>query len=106
MLLTVHILELLIITQLIESLQANIPFQKTFIIFIGEIIIEFVSILPQNIFISEIGLGLLTEKMNFDFELGFLIKIYFRFILFFSSVLMVIIYNIYFIMKKKKLKNV
>ena len=105
-LLTVHILELLIITQLIESLQANIPFQKTFIIFIGEIIIEFVSILPQNIFISEIGLGLLTEKMNFDFELGFLIKIYFRFILFFSSVLMVIIYNIYFIMKQKKLKNV
>ena len=96
LLLTVHILELIIITQLVDSLQENIAFQKVFIIFIGEIIIEFVSILPQNIFISEIGLGLLTEKMNFDFELGFLIKIYFRFVLFFSSVLMVIIYNVYY----------
>ena len=106
LLLTVHILELIIITQLVDSLQENIAFQKVFIIFIGEIIIEFVSILPQNIFISEIGLGLLTEKMNFDFELGFLIKIYFRFVLFFSSVLMVIIYNVYFIMKQKNIRNV
>ena len=43
--------------------------------------------------------------MNFNFELGVLIKIYFRFILFFASVFIAILYNVYILLKHKNQKN-
>ena len=47
----------------------------------GNILIDAFNIIPQNLILSEIGFGILTNQMNFNFELGVLIKIYFRFLL-------------------------
>ena len=71
----------------------------------GNTLIDMFNLLPQNLIISEIGLGLLTDQMDFNFELGVLIKIYFRFIVFFSSVFIAILYNIILIFFYKNLKN-
>mgnify|MGYP001330066080 CR=1 FL=1 len=69
------------------------------------ILIDTFNILPQNLIISEIGMGFLTDRMNFDFELGILIKIYLRFIVFFSSVFLAILYNIYHLLFNRKNKS-
>ena len=87
---------------LISAFIQEISFQNSFIIFMGNILIDTFNILPQNLIISEIGLGLLTDKMNFNFELGVLIKIYFRFLLFFASVLIAILYNVLNLLVLKK----
>ena len=71
----------------------------------GNILIDSFNIIPQNLVVSEIGLGLLTNQMNFNFELGVLIKIYYRFLLFFASIFIAIIYNIFILIKYKNQKN-
>ncbi len=97
----IHILEFLALAQLIGSLNENIDLQNSFILFMGNIIIDTVNILPQNLIISEIGLGMLTDQMNFNFELGVLIKIYYRFLVFFASVFIAILYNVYVFFNNK-----
>ena len=97
----IHILEFLALTQLIGSLNENINLQNSFILFMGNILIDAVNILPQNLIISEIGLGMLTNQMNFNFELGVLIKIYYRFLVFFASVFIAILYNVYVFFNNK-----
>jgi hypothetical protein len=73
----------------------------------GNTIIDIFNIVPQNLIVSEIGMGILTDKMNYDFELGVIIKLYLRFVVFFSSVFLAILYNIiYLIFNKKKSLNV
>ena len=59
-------------------------------------LIDTVNLVPQNILISEIGIGFLVQELKYDFELGVLIKLYLRFIIFFSSIFLAIIYNIYY----------
>lgn len=94
--LIIHIIELLLITTLISSLQENIFFKDAYIIFVGMQLIDTVNLVPQNILISEIGIGFLVQELKYDFELGVLIKLYLRFIIFFSSIFLAIIYNIYY----------
>ena len=101
----IHFLEFFILTLLFDSLQGNVGFENSFILFMGNTLIDMFNLLPQNLIISEIGLGLLTDQMEFNFELGVLIKIYFRFIVFFSSVFIAILYNIILIFLNKNLKN-
>ncbi len=101
----IHFLEFFILTLLFSSLQGNIGFENSYILFMGNTLIDMFNLLPQNLIISEIGLGLLTDQMDFNFELGVLIKIYFRFIVFFSSVFIAILYNIILIFFYKNLKN-
>ena len=101
----IHFLEFFILTLLFDSLQGNVGFENSFILFMGNTLIDMFNLLPQNLIISEIGLGLLTDQMDFNFELGVLIKIYFRFIVFFSSVFIAILYNIILIFLNKNLKN-
>ena len=95
----IHIFEFIILIQLIEMLNNNVDFKNSFIIFMGNILIDTVNILPQNLIISEFGLGLLTSKINFNFELGVIIKLYYRFLIFFASVFIAIIYNIFIFLK-------
>ena len=103
--LLLHFIEFLVLTLLIDSLQGNVGFENSFILFMGNTLIDMFNLLPQNLIISEIGLGLLTDQMNFNFELGVLIKIYFRFIVFFASVFIAILYNVALIFLNKNLKN-
>lgn len=91
----IHILEFIIISELIQTLENDIKFKQTFFIFFGTQLIDSLNLLPQNLIISDIGFGILTDKLNYDFELGLLIKIYMRFIIFFSSISIAILYNIY-----------
>ena len=100
--LLIHILEFLILTQLVTTINEKIIFQESYIIFIGNILIDIVNFIPQNLIISEIGLGIITDKMNYNFELGILIKLYLRFIIFFASVFLAIIYNIYILIIEKE----
>tara|TARA_Y100000590_G_scaffold152537_1_gene175130 strand:+ start:4187 stop:5158 length:972 start_codon:yes stop_codon:yes gene_type:complete len=93
--LIIHLLEFIVTTELIKSLESSIDFNKTFYIFFGAQIIDSLNFLPQNILISEIGIGLLTDRLDYDFELGVLIKLYMRFVIFFSSIFLAIFYNIY-----------
>ena len=93
--LVIHILEFVVISELIQSLESDINFKKTFYIFFGAQIIDALNLIPQNLIISEIGIGILTDKLDYDFELGVLIKIYMRFVIFFSSILMALLYNVY-----------
>ena len=71
----------------------------------GNILIDGFNILPQNLIVSEIGFGLLTNQMNFNFELGVLIKIYYRFLLFFASLFIAILYNVFILIKNRNRKN-
>ena len=91
----IHILEFIVISELIQTLENNINFTQTFFIFFGTQLIDSLNLVPQNLIISDISYGILTDKLNYDFELGVLIKIYMRFIIFFSSISMAILYNIY-----------
>ncbi len=101
----IHIFEFLALSQIVDSLNKNVGLQNSFILFIGNILIDAFNILPQNLIISEIGFGILTNQMNFNFELGVLIKIYFRFLLFFASVFIAILYNVFILLKYKNQKN-
>ena len=101
----IHIFEFLALYQLVDSLNKNIGFQNSFLLFMGNILIDSFNIIPQNLVVSEIGLGLLTNQMNFNFELGVLIKIYYRFLIFFASIFIAIIYNIFILTKYKNQKN-
>ena len=98
----IHIIEFLALSQLIDTLNHNVGLKNSFILFIGNILIDAFNVLPQNLIISEIGFGMLTDQMNFNFELGVLIKIYFRFLVFFASVLIAILYNTIIVIKYKK----
>jgi hypothetical protein len=98
----IHIFEFLALSQLIEALNQNVGIKNSFILFMGNILIDAFNILPQNLIISEIGFGMLTDQMNFNFELGVLIKIYFRFLVFFASVFIAILYNLLILLKYKK----
>ncbi len=93
--LLIHLVELLVIIILINSLQADIVLKDSYIIFVGTQLIDSVNIIPQNIFISEIGTGFLVQELNYDFELGVLIKLYLRFLIFFSSIFLAVAYNIF-----------
>ena len=103
----IHIVEFFIITQLVASINNAVTLDQLYILFMGNIIIDTLNIVPQNLIISEIGMGVLTDKMNYDFEFGIVIKLYLRFIVFFSSVFLAILYNIiYFLFNKNKSLNV
>lgn len=101
----IHIIEFFVLTQLVLTIKEGMNFSEFYIIFVGNILIDTFNILPQNLIISEIGMGFLTDRMNFDFELGILIKIYLRFIVFFSSVFLAILYNIYHLLFNRKNKS-
>ena len=100
-----HFFEFLALSQLVDSLNKSVGLQNSFILFMGNILIDAFNILPQNLIVSEIGFGLLTNQMNFNFELGVLIKIYFRFLLFFSSLFIAILYNVFILLKYRNQKN-
>ena len=97
----IHVFEFLALSQLVDSLNKNVGFENSFILFMGNILIDAFNILPQNLIVSEIGFGILTNQMNFNFELGVLIKIYFRFLVFFASVFIAILYNVLILLKYK-----
>lgn len=97
----IHVFEFLALSQLVDSINKNVGFENSFILFMGNILIDAFNILPQNIIVSEIGFGILTNQMNFNFELGVLIKIYFRFLVFFASVFIAILYNALILLKYK-----
>ena len=101
----IHIFEFLALSQLVDTLNQNVGIKNSFILFMGNILIDAFNILPQNLIISEIGFGMLTDQMNFNFELGVLIKIYFRFLVFFASVFIAILYNVFILLKYKNQKN-
>ena len=97
----IHIIEFLILNFLINTLVNNVTLDNVFIIFMGNVLIDTLNILPQNLVVSEIGMGLLTTKLNYNFELGVLIKIYYRFVVFFASVFIALLYNIYILYNNK-----
>ena len=101
----IHIFEFFALSQLVDSLNNNVGLKNSFILFMGNILIDSFNILPQNLIISEIGFGILTNQLNFNFELGVLIKIYFRFLVFFASVFIAILYNLLILLKYKNQKN-
>ena len=103
----IHIIEFFIITQLVTSINNSVTFDQSYLLFMGNTIIDTFNVIPQNLIVSEIGMGILTDKMNYDFEFGIIIKLYLRFIVFFSSVFLAILYNIiYLLFNKKKFFNV
>ena len=101
----IHIFEFFALSQLVDSLNNDVGLKNSFILFMGNILIDSFNILPQNLIISEIGFGILTNQLNFNFELGVLIKVYFRFLVFFASVFIAILYNVFILLKYKNQKN-
>ena len=92
----IHLVELLVIIILINSIQTDIILKDSYIIFVGTQLIDAINIIPQNIFIAEIGIGFLVQELKYDFEAGVLIKLYLRFLIFFSSIFLAVIYNFYY----------
>ena len=60
----IHLIELLVIIVLINSLQTDIILKDSYIIFVGTQLIDSINIIPQNIFISEIGTGFLCTRIK------------------------------------------
>ena len=103
----IHLVEFFVIMLLVKSTSNLLTIDQSYILFMGNTIIDIFNIVPQNLIVAEIGMGILTDKMNYDFELGVIIKLYLRFVVFFSSVFLAILYNIiYLIFNKKKSLNV
>ena len=98
-----HIFEFLIFFELIAGLKLEINFYKSYLIFVGMSLIDTVNILPQNILISDIGYGFITEYVEEDFKLGIMTKLYLRFMIFISSISIAIIYNGYINILSKKI---
>ena len=98
-----HIFEFLIFFELITGLKLEINFYKSYLIFVGMSLIDTVNILPQNILISDIGYGFITEYVEEDFKLGVMTKLYLRFMIFISSISIAIIYNGYINILSKKI---
>ena len=96
----IHFFEFLALIQLVDTLKEGIGFHNSFILFMGNTLIDAFNILPQNLIVSEISFGMLTNQMNFNFELGVMIKVYFRFLVFFASVFIAILYNVFILLKK------
>ena len=103
----IHIVEFFIINNLVISINNSVTLDQSYLLFMGNTLIDTLNVVPQNLVISEIGMGILTDKMNYDFEFGIIIKLYLRFIVFFSSVFLAILYNIiYLLFIKKKVIDV
>ena len=66
----IHLVELLVIIILINSLQTDIILKDSYIIFVGTQLIDAINIIPQNIFVAEIGIGFLVQELKYDFLLG------------------------------------
>ena len=98
-----HIFEFLIFFELISGLKLDISLYKSYLIFIGTSLIDSINILPQNILISDIGYGFVTKYLENDFQLGVMSKLYMRFVIFTSSILIAIVYSIYANTFQKKL---
>ena len=65
-------------------------------------LVDTINILPQNILISDIGYGFVTKYVEEDFQLGVIAKLYLRFVIFISSIIIAIIYNGYINILSKK----
>lgn len=98
-----HILEFLIFFELMTGLKLEISFDKIYLIFVGMSLVDTISILPQNILISDIGYGFVTKYLEEDFQLGVITKLYLRFVIFISSIIIAIIYNGYVKISPKKI---
>jgi len=97
-----HILEFLIFFELMTGLKLEISFYKSYLIFVGMSLVDTINILPQNILISDIGYGFVTKYVEEDFQLGVIAKLYLRFVIFISSIIIAIIYNGYINILSKK----
>ena len=97
-----HLLEFLTFFELTTGLILEISLYKSYLFFIGMSLVHTINILPQNILVSEIGYGFVTKFIEQDFQLGVISKLYLRFTIFVSSILIAIIYNIYILQKKLK----
>ena len=93
---------LLTFFELTTGLILEISLYKSYLFFIGMSLVDTINILPQNILVSEIGYGFVTKFIEQDFQLGVISKLYLRFTIFVSSILIAIIYNIYILQKKLK----
>lgn len=98
-----HIFEFLIFFELISGLKLDISLNKSYLIFIGTSLVDSINILPQNILISDIGYGFVTKYLENDFELGVMSKLYLRFMIFISSIVIAIVYSIHINIFQKKL---
>ena len=100
-----HIFEFLIFFELMSGLKLDISLRESYSFFIGMSLVDSINFLPQNILISDIGYGFVTKYLAEDFQLGVISKLYLRFMIFTSSILIAIVYSIYFNIFQKKLKN-
>ncbi|MDA9861121.1 hypothetical protein N9C51_02155, partial [Candidatus Pelagibacter sp.] len=89
--------------ELISGLKLDISLNKSYLIFIGTSLVDSINILPQNILISDIGYGFVTKYLENDFELGVMSKLYLRFMIFISSIVIAIVYSIHINIFQKKL---
>ena len=100
-----HIFEFLIFFELMSGLKLDIGLYDSYLFFIGMSLVDTINILPQNILISDIGYGFVTKYLEEDFQLGVICKLYLRFMIFTSSILIAVVYSIYINIFQKKLKN-
>lgn len=100
-----HIFEFLIFFELMSGLKSDISLRESYSFFIGMSLVDSINFLPQNILISDIGYGFVTKYLEEDFQLGVISKLYLRFMIFTSSILIAVVYSIYINIFQKKLKD-
>lgn len=100
-----HIFEFIIFFELMSGLKLDISLYNSYLFFIGMSLVDTINILPQNILISDIGYGFVTNYLDKDFQLGVICKLYLRFMIFTSSILIAVVYSIYINIFQKKLNN-
>ena len=100
-----HIFEFLIFFELMSGLKLDISLRESYAFFIGMSLVDSINFLPQNILISDIGYGFVTKYLEEDFQLGVISKLYLRFMIFTSSILIAVVYSIYINIFQKKLKD-
>ena len=88
----IHFIEIFIFYLITIILKLNIPFLITFILYLTNIIIDYLPVLPQNVGVTELTMGLVGKNLGVDFFYAISIKIFLRIFFLIANLIAVCIY--------------
>lgn len=88
----IHLIEIFIFYFISIILKLDTPFLVTFILYLTNIVIDYLPILPQNIGITELTMGLVGQNLGVEFFYAISIKVFLRIFFLIANLIIVCIY--------------
>ena len=103
--LILHILNILIYLFLNHFLQLKLSIENIFIIFLGQTVLSYIRITPNNLGVAEIIAGIITSYLGFNFTTGVILQLFIRASHLLSNMFLFIFNNI-FLKEEIKISNI